>query len=154
LARIPLLKALPYLYFCRCCLRKPKKDFRLAMKKALLKKMDMKMPKTDIKLEEDPFLRLGMTFIHRYIYFRSNCQEQYLNIFTLGFGMNAYYDTLKYMMVLMMLLFVFSLPSVFIYSSYTGIVKQSMGFITRFSLGNMGIFHFLLTKYRWYRSSL
>lgn len=54
--------------------------------------------------------------------------------------MNAYYDTLKYMMVLMMLLFVFSLPSVFIYSSYTGIVKNTMGFITRFSLGNMGIF--------------
>lgn len=54
--------------------------------------------------------------------------------------MNAYYDTLKYFMVLMILLFVFSLPSVFVYSSYTGIVKQSMGFITRFSLGNMGIF--------------
>jgi hypothetical protein len=29
------------------------------MRKALLKKMDMRMPKTDIKLEEDPFLRLG-----------------------------------------------------------------------------------------------
>jgi len=59
LARIPLLKALPYLNICRCCLRKPKKDFRLALKKSLLKKMDMKMPKTDMKLEEDPFLRLG-----------------------------------------------------------------------------------------------
>jgi len=98
LARIPLLKALPYLNICRCCLRKPKKDFRLALKKSLLKKMDMKMPKTDMKLEEDPFLRLG-------------------------FGMNAYYDTLKYLMVLMLLLFVFSLPSVFIYSSNSALVN-------------------------------
>jgi len=63
--------------------------------------------------------------------------------------MNAYYDTLKYMMILMMLLFTFSLPSVFIYSSYSGIVKNSMGFITRFSLGNMGIFHAKLI-FRWY----
>jgi hypothetical protein len=52
--------------------------------------------------------------------------------------MNAYYDSLKYLIVLMLLLFVFSLPSVFIYSSYSGIVKQPMGFITRYSLGNMG----------------
>ena len=63
MARIPLLKALPYLAMCRCCLKKPKKDFRLAMRKALLKKMEMRMPKTDIKLEEDPFLRLGKFFI-------------------------------------------------------------------------------------------
>ena len=57
--------------------------------------------------------------------------------------MNAYYDTLKYMMVLMILLFTFSLPSVFIYSSYEGIVKQPMGFITKYSLGNMGILKYL-----------
>ena len=29
------------------------------MKKALLNKMDMRMPKTDLKLEDDPYLRLG-----------------------------------------------------------------------------------------------
>lgn len=52
--------------------------------------------------------------------------------------MNAYYDTLKYLMVLMLLLFVFSFPSVMIYSSYEGIVRQPMGFITKYSLGNMG----------------
>jgi hypothetical protein len=59
LSRIPLLKALPYLQYCKCCLRKPKKDFHLGLRKALLKKLDMKMPKNDLKLEEDPFLRLG-----------------------------------------------------------------------------------------------
>jgi hypothetical protein len=44
-------------------------------------------------------------------------------IYLIGFGMNAYYDTLKYLMMLMLLLFVFSLPSVFIYSSYGALVK-------------------------------
>jgi hypothetical protein len=63
-------------------------------------------------------------------------------IYLIGFGMNAYYDTLKYLMVLMLLLFVFSLPSVFIYSGYGALVKQSMGFVTKYSLGNMGIFSF------------
>lgn len=59
LARIPLVKALPYLRFCSCCLKKPKKDFRYALRKALLKKLDIPRPKTDDLLEEDPFLRLG-----------------------------------------------------------------------------------------------
>lgn len=52
------MKALPYLRVCLFC-RKQKKDFRYALRKSLLKKMDIKMPKTDVKLEEDPFLRLG-----------------------------------------------------------------------------------------------
>lgn len=56
------MKALPYLRYFTCCLKKPKKDFRLALRKALLKKMDLRMPKSDIQLEEDPFLRLGTSF--------------------------------------------------------------------------------------------
>ncbi|CDW71360.1 UNKNOWN [Stylonychia lemnae] len=111
-SRIPLLKALPYLRVCGCLLKKPKKDYRLALKKALLYIMDAKMPKNDLKLEKDPFLRLG-------------------------FGMNVYFDTLKYLIVLMLLVFVFSLPSVFVYASYNGLAKQPMPFVTQFSLGNM-----------------
>lgn len=48
LSRIPLIKALPYLEYFKCCFGKPKKDFRLAVKKALLRKMDMKIPKSEI----------------------------------------------------------------------------------------------------------
>ena len=94
-------------------MRKPKKDFRLSLRKSLLKKMDMKMPKSDLQLEEDPFLRLG-------------------------FGMNAYFDTLFYLMIMMVFISVFSLPSMYIYSSYSGIRADAMGSITQFSLGNMG----------------
>lgn len=113
LARIPLLKALPYLHYCRCCLTKPKKDFRLALRKSLLKKMDMRMPKGDLKLEEDPFLRLG-------------------------FGMGAYFDTLKMLMCAMLFIFLCTIPTMGIYSTGSGVKFDYMGVVTQFSLGNMG----------------
>lgn len=86
-------------------MRKPKKDFRLALKKSLLKKMEIKVPKSDIQLEKDPFLQLG-------------------------FGMNAYFDTLWYLMIMMMLVCVFSFPTMYIYKSYDGIKGDAMGIIT------------------------
>jgi hypothetical protein len=94
-------------------MKKQKKDFRLSLRKALLKKMDMRMPKSDMMLEEDPFLRLG-------------------------FGMNAYFDTLRYLMFMMLFIFVCIMPVMYLYSGYQGISKDAMGAVTRFSLGNMG----------------
>lgn len=38
---------------------KPKKDFRVGLKASLLKKMELKVPKSDAALVEDPYLRLG-----------------------------------------------------------------------------------------------
>lgn len=55
--------------------------------------------------------------------------------------MNAYYDTLKYLVMLMLLIFTFSLPSMYVYNSYQGLAGEPMFGITRYSLGNMGIFH-------------
>lgn len=46
LSRIPLVKALPYLQMC--CIGREKKDFRQALKRSLLKKMQIKMAKNDI----------------------------------------------------------------------------------------------------------
>lgn len=86
-------------------MKKPKKDFRLAMRKALLKKMDMKMPKTDMKLEEDPFLRLG-------------------------FGMNAYFDTLRYLTLMMIFIFLCILPVMSFYQGYDGIKYDAKGVFT------------------------
>lgn len=82
------------------------------------------MPKTDIKLEEDPFLRLGKSFDN-------------INL-CLGFGMNAYFDTLKFMMILMLVLFLFSYPAMHIYSKYNALQHENMYLFTRFSLGNLG----------------
>jgi hypothetical protein len=82
------------------------------------------MPKTDVELEKDPYLRLGMLILN-------------LN-YILGFGMNAYFDTLKYMMVLMFLIFTFNFPAMHIYSSFDSLKHEAMYMFTQYSLGNLG----------------
>ena len=52
--------------------------------------------------------------------------------------MNAYFDTLKYMMILMFILFLFSVPAMAIYNSYDALKSQPMYLFTRLSLGNLG----------------
>ncbi len=52
--------------------------------------------------------------------------------------MNAYFDTLKYMMIMMLLIFVFSFPAIKIYSSYDGLKNGAMYMFTKYSLGNLG----------------
>jgi hypothetical protein len=75
-----------------CCLRKAKPDFRAALKKALLNKMELRITKSDIQLEDDPFLRLG-------------------------FGMGAYFETLKMLMCAFLFMFLFVLPNMYVYST-------------------------------------
>lgn len=58
--------------------------------------------------------------------------------------MNAYFEKLKYFMILMMFLFFFSLPSIYIYQSYDALASQPMSFVTKYSLGNMGMLSDLL----------
>lgn len=56
--------------------------------------------------------------------------------------MNAYFDTLRYLMILMLFIFVFMIPIMAIYQHYGAIKNDAMGVVTQFSLGNMGkIFH-------------
>jgi hypothetical protein len=52
--------------------------------------------------------------------------------------MNSYFDTLKYMMILMFIFFIVSIPAMGIYSSYDYLKSQPMYFVTKFSLGNLG----------------
>lgn len=52
---VHISKVWPYCKVCcMCCKQKP--NFKLALKKSLLNKLDMKIPKSDIALDEDPFL--------------------------------------------------------------------------------------------------
>lgn len=123
LSDIPLLKALPYLSMVKCCLKKPKKNFRNALRRSLLKRLEIKMPKSDIKLEEDPYLLLG---------------KKIVPLTSLGYGMNAYYDFIKSLGILFLLIAIFSIPAMSIFAKYGAIVGQPKGIITQFSLGNMG----------------
>ena len=41
------------------CMKLPKPDFKTSLKMAILKEMKLKVPKTDKKIERNPFLLLG-----------------------------------------------------------------------------------------------
>jgi hypothetical protein len=56
----------------------------------------------------------------------------------LGFGMGAYFDTLKMLMCAMLFIFLVVSPSIYIYHTGNGIKGDVMGIVTQFSLGNMG----------------
>jgi len=50
-------------------MKKPKKNFKFALKKALRLKMDINLPRHEIELEENPLLILGK-LLHFYHCFR------------------------------------------------------------------------------------
>ena len=53
-------QVLPFLKpFTKCCCKERKGDFRYALRTAILKKMDKKVPKTDREMRDEPFLMLG-----------------------------------------------------------------------------------------------
>ena len=55
-----ITQVLPFTrFFPTKCVGEKKKSYRFGLKTALRKKMGLKMPKTDLAIEEDPFLRLG-----------------------------------------------------------------------------------------------
>ena len=60
LEKIPIDKVWPFLRYCCCCLlKRRKKSFMLGLKGALRRKLDMSIPKSDLRIEEDPYLLLG-----------------------------------------------------------------------------------------------
>jgi hypothetical protein len=99
---------------CLCCLRgRRKTSFKLALKKSLRHKMDLKMPKSELAIEEDPFLLMG-------------------------FGMNAYFDIMKQLIFMFFWISVFFVPVFYIYSSYDGLKNAPYYPLDMWSLGNMG----------------
>ena len=60
LEKIPIDKVWPFLrYICCCFLKRRKKSFMLGLKSSLRRKMGMNIPKSDLRIEENPYLQLG-----------------------------------------------------------------------------------------------
>ncbi len=106
----------PLQIFRRC--RKPKPDFRHALRKTLLEEMKIKMPKSEAQLIQDPFL-------------------------ILGYGVNAYFDVMKSLAWMFFFITLFCLPLyyMFAFNDAQGlkVLNDDWRFqITKWSLGNMG----------------
>jgi hypothetical protein len=48
-----------FMEFFSCFTGKPKTSFKVALKKSLRHKLDLKMPSSELMVENDPFLRMG-----------------------------------------------------------------------------------------------
>ena len=54
-----LEEILPFLKRFRKCRKPPKEDFDHALRQTLMKELGLKMPKSELELMKEPFLRLG-----------------------------------------------------------------------------------------------
>jgi hypothetical protein len=94
LEKIPIDKVWPFLrYICCCFLKRRKKSFKLALKGSLRRKLDMSIPKSDLRIEEDPYLQLG-------------------------YGMNAYFQIVLQLMCMVFCIMIVTVPLMMIYSSH------------------------------------
>ena len=66
---------------------------------AMLKEMEIEMPLSDQQINEEPFL-------------------------ILGYGVNSYFDLLSYMSILMVMLTIFSIPILKIYSGHSAFAEH------------------------------
>lgn len=100
LEHIPIVKVWPFLrYTCCCLLKKEKKSFMLGLKGALRRKLDMTVPKSDVAIENDPYLQLG-------------------------YGMNAYFQIVIQLMCMMLLIMCVTVPVMLIYASHDHLEQQ------------------------------
>ena len=63
--------------------------------------------------------------------------------------MNAYFDTLKYLMIMMSFITLFCIPTMSIYAKYGAVGEESLDPFTIFTLGNMGNSILILYINRW-----
>mmetsp|Transcript_117302 Transcript_117302/g.163222 ORF Transcript_117302/g.163222 Transcript_117302/m.163222 type:complete len:125 (-) Transcript_117302:2462-2836(-) len=110
---IHISKVWPWFRHCMCCCKK-QPSFKLALKKSLLNKLDMDIPKSEIELDEDPFL-------------------------CVGYGINAYFDVIAQLAWMFCFISLFMLPTIQIFSSYGGLKDISpMYVLDQYTMGNMG----------------
>lgn len=109
---------LPFLKPFKKCRKAPKKDFDHALRTTLLKELGLKVPKSELELIEEPFLRLG-------------------------YGVNSYFDIMLQMVYLFSFISIVCLPIMYCYQTAPsqGMLKFQNGFkltLGKLSLGNLG----------------
>ena len=102
----------------RKCRKARKPDFRYALRKTLLEEMQIRMPKSETQLNNEPFLRLG-------------------------YGVNSYFDIMLSIFYMFTFISLVCLPVFYIYSTNDsqGLDELQTGFakvLGKYSLGNMG----------------
>ena len=82
------------------------------MRLALLNELDLILPENAEEVEEDPYLLLG-------------------------YGINAYFDILSYLMKVFFVISVFVIPFMYIYGHNKFNFYEDKSFLSKYSLGNL-----------------
>lgn len=108
----PLYVTWPFLkYICCCLVKRRKRSFKLGLKRAIRMKLDLKVPKSDLRIEEDPFLLLG-------------------------YGMNSYFQVMVELIWMCLVICLVAFPLMGIFAKYDAL--SAAGGLSVYSLGNMG----------------
>ena len=92
LAKTPIEKTWPFLkYICCCFIKRRKASFSGALKRSIRRKLELSVPKSDLRIEEDPFLLLG-------------------------YGMNSYFEIMLGLMCMMFVVTLFAVPLMYRFS--------------------------------------
>ena len=109
----PIKKTWPFLKYICCCIGNKKPNFNYALKRAIRRKLELSVPKSDIQIEEDPFLLLG-------------------------YGMNSYLQVMVELMCLSGLISIVTIPLMSTFAGY-GALKNFAGYDwNQYTLGNIG----------------
>ena len=81
----------PFLRYICCCCFSYKRSFKSGLKSALRRKLDMKVSKSDERIEKDPYLLLG-------------------------YGMNSYFEIMLGLMCMMFVVTLFAVPLMYRFS--------------------------------------
>ena len=104
----------PFMKYCCCCLlKKRKKSFMMGLKNSLRRKMEIPVPKSDMRIQEDPFLQLG-------------------------YGMNSYFQVVIELLIMVLIIMGVTTVIMLIYGSHDGLEGKSGYEFNAYSLGNMG----------------
>lgn len=96
-----------------CCMKKRVRKFKLGLKRALRSKLELKVPKSDLLIEKDPYLLLG-------------------------YGMNSYFEVMLQLMWLCCLICIVTVPLSLVYAQgggFTGMNAYTLG-----SLGGADVY--------------
>ena len=100
-------------FFCCCCLPKRKPSFDLALKRAIRRKLEVTVPKSDQRIADNPFLLIG-------------------------YGMNSYLQIMVELMIMVGLISLVTIPLMMTLSSF-GALEQFPGYdFNQYTLGNIG----------------
>lgn len=110
----PMRVTWPFLnYMCCCLMKKKKKNFNLALKRAIRNKLGLKVPKSDERIDANPFLLLG-------------------------YGMNSYFEVMVELMVMVGLISLVTVPLMMTFSSFDALAAYPGYGWNQYTLGNIG----------------